>query len=251
MANLVAILGMRESWGADYVRAAYRRWFQLGQGDRKRAQRVKKLARCWPGPSRNLLVNRAGYEALPSDHVGPITGMVLPSEACGGMAARSASGEPQSPDLRRVVIVLANEYSLGDWPGICAAKDGKKGFGQRRGRGGGRGISQRIERAAECFVAEIQIGPAVKAVAVLPHRTTIIAQRRYGGAEAVRCDLCATATSPCAGYCETAGTKGRAVCDDPCDERRQAVWAYTFRLGFDAGRHGRVWCPDVAFLIWL
>jgi 2-hydroxychromene-2-carboxylate isomerase len=31
MANLVAIVGMRESWGADYVRGAYRRWFQLGQ----------------------------------------------------------------------------------------------------------------------------------------------------------------------------------------------------------------------------
>ena len=31
MANLVAIVGMRESWGADYVRAAYRRWFQLEQ----------------------------------------------------------------------------------------------------------------------------------------------------------------------------------------------------------------------------
>ena len=31
MANLVAIVGMREGWCADYVRAAYRRWFQLGQ----------------------------------------------------------------------------------------------------------------------------------------------------------------------------------------------------------------------------
>ena len=31
LANLVAIVGMRESWGADYVGAAYRRWFQLGQ----------------------------------------------------------------------------------------------------------------------------------------------------------------------------------------------------------------------------
>ena len=31
MANLITIVGMRESWGADYVRAAYRRWFQLGQ----------------------------------------------------------------------------------------------------------------------------------------------------------------------------------------------------------------------------
>ena len=31
MADLVAIVGMREGWGADYVRAAYGRWFQLGQ----------------------------------------------------------------------------------------------------------------------------------------------------------------------------------------------------------------------------
>ncbi len=30
-ANLVATIGMREDWGPDYVRAAYRRWFQLGQ----------------------------------------------------------------------------------------------------------------------------------------------------------------------------------------------------------------------------
>jgi 2-hydroxychromene-2-carboxylate isomerase len=30
-ANLVATVGMREGWGADFVRAAYRRWFQLGQ----------------------------------------------------------------------------------------------------------------------------------------------------------------------------------------------------------------------------
>ena len=31
MANLVATVGMHEGWAADYVRAAYRRWFQLGQ----------------------------------------------------------------------------------------------------------------------------------------------------------------------------------------------------------------------------
>jgi 2-hydroxychromene-2-carboxylate isomerase len=30
-ANLVAIVGMREGWGIDYVRAAYRFWFQSGQ----------------------------------------------------------------------------------------------------------------------------------------------------------------------------------------------------------------------------
>ncbi|MFZ3352821.1 MAG: DsbA family protein [Xanthobacteraceae bacterium] len=30
-ANLVAITGMREGWGADFVRAAYRRWMQNGE----------------------------------------------------------------------------------------------------------------------------------------------------------------------------------------------------------------------------
>jgi 2-hydroxychromene-2-carboxylate isomerase len=30
-ANLVAIIGIRQGWGVDFVRAAYRRWFQLGQ----------------------------------------------------------------------------------------------------------------------------------------------------------------------------------------------------------------------------
>lgn len=30
-ANLVALVGMREGWGPDFVRAAYRRWFQEGQ----------------------------------------------------------------------------------------------------------------------------------------------------------------------------------------------------------------------------
>jgi 2-hydroxychromene-2-carboxylate isomerase len=29
--NLVATVGMRQGWGSDFVRAAYRRWFQLGQ----------------------------------------------------------------------------------------------------------------------------------------------------------------------------------------------------------------------------
>jgi 2-hydroxychromene-2-carboxylate isomerase len=30
-ANLVAIVGMHEGWGPDFVRAAYRRWFQAGE----------------------------------------------------------------------------------------------------------------------------------------------------------------------------------------------------------------------------
>jgi 2-hydroxychromene-2-carboxylate isomerase len=31
VANLIATVGMRQGWGADFVRAAYRRWLQLGQ----------------------------------------------------------------------------------------------------------------------------------------------------------------------------------------------------------------------------
>jgi DSBA-like thioredoxin domain len=31
MANLVASVGMRQGWGVDFVRAAYRRWLQFGQ----------------------------------------------------------------------------------------------------------------------------------------------------------------------------------------------------------------------------
>jgi 2-hydroxychromene-2-carboxylate isomerase len=31
IANLIATVGMQEGWGSDFVRVAYRRWFQLGQ----------------------------------------------------------------------------------------------------------------------------------------------------------------------------------------------------------------------------
>jgi 2-hydroxychromene-2-carboxylate isomerase len=31
VANLIAHVGMREGWGADFVQSAYRRWMQLGQ----------------------------------------------------------------------------------------------------------------------------------------------------------------------------------------------------------------------------
>jgi 2-hydroxychromene-2-carboxylate isomerase len=31
VANLVALIGMREGWGEAFIRAAYRRWFELGQ----------------------------------------------------------------------------------------------------------------------------------------------------------------------------------------------------------------------------
>jgi 2-hydroxychromene-2-carboxylate isomerase len=31
VANRIAILGLEEGWGTDFIRAAYRRWFQVGQ----------------------------------------------------------------------------------------------------------------------------------------------------------------------------------------------------------------------------
>jgi 2-hydroxychromene-2-carboxylate isomerase len=31
VANLIALVGIREGWGADFVQSAYRRWMQLGQ----------------------------------------------------------------------------------------------------------------------------------------------------------------------------------------------------------------------------
>jgi 2-hydroxychromene-2-carboxylate isomerase len=31
LANKISVLGLSEGWGKDFVRAAYRRWFQLGQ----------------------------------------------------------------------------------------------------------------------------------------------------------------------------------------------------------------------------
>jgi len=54
VANLVATIGMREGWGADFARAAYRRWFQLGARDRQRAQRIGELARYRTDPMRVL-----------------------------------------------------------------------------------------------------------------------------------------------------------------------------------------------------
>ena len=38
VANKVAILGLQEGWGMEFIRGAYRRWFQLGQGEWRRAQ---------------------------------------------------------------------------------------------------------------------------------------------------------------------------------------------------------------------
>jgi 2-hydroxychromene-2-carboxylate isomerase len=51
-ANRVATLGMREGWGVDYVRAAYRRWFQEGQPSGAEPNLSASLAEVGQDPAR-------------------------------------------------------------------------------------------------------------------------------------------------------------------------------------------------------
>ena len=53
-ANLVAIVGMREGWGVDYVRAAYRRWFQQGEENGSDANLAASLGEVGQEPARVL-----------------------------------------------------------------------------------------------------------------------------------------------------------------------------------------------------
>ncbi|MEA2834687.1 MAG: hypothetical protein QOG66_2889 [Methylobacteriaceae bacterium] len=53
-ANLVAIVGMREGWGADYVRAAYRLWFQSGLENGSEANIAASLDEVGQNPARVL-----------------------------------------------------------------------------------------------------------------------------------------------------------------------------------------------------
>lgn len=53
-ANLVAIVGMQEGWGIDYVRAAYRRWFQAGEPNGSEANLSASLREVSQEPARVL-----------------------------------------------------------------------------------------------------------------------------------------------------------------------------------------------------
>jgi 2-hydroxychromene-2-carboxylate isomerase len=54
VANLVAIVGMREGWGADFVRAAYRRWFQEGEETGGEPNLSSSLSEIGQNPTRVL-----------------------------------------------------------------------------------------------------------------------------------------------------------------------------------------------------
>ena len=55
-ANLVAIVGMREGWGTDYVRAAYRHWFQSGLENGSEENITASLRELGQDPTRVLEV---------------------------------------------------------------------------------------------------------------------------------------------------------------------------------------------------
>src|SRR5690242_7247108 len=56
LANRVAIVGMREGWGIDYVRAAYRRWFQFGEENGSDPNLLNSLGEIGQDPQRVLSV---------------------------------------------------------------------------------------------------------------------------------------------------------------------------------------------------
>jgi 2-hydroxychromene-2-carboxylate isomerase len=58
-ANLVAIVGMREGWGVGFVRAAYRRWFQLGQETGSEPNVSESLREIGQEPDRVLALAKA------------------------------------------------------------------------------------------------------------------------------------------------------------------------------------------------
>jgi 2-hydroxychromene-2-carboxylate isomerase len=64
VANLIATVGMREGWGSDFARAAYRRWFQLGQETGSEPNVSESLRDIGQGRTRVLaLANSEGAKA--------------------------------------------------------------------------------------------------------------------------------------------------------------------------------------------
>jgi 2-hydroxychromene-2-carboxylate isomerase len=62
VANLVATVGMREGWGEDFVRVAYRRWMQLGQETGSEPNLSESLRELGQDPAR-VLALAGGEEA--------------------------------------------------------------------------------------------------------------------------------------------------------------------------------------------
>ena len=61
LANKIALIGMREGWGKDFVRASYRRWFQKGQESGSEPNVSESLRECSQDPERVLDLARGEY----------------------------------------------------------------------------------------------------------------------------------------------------------------------------------------------
>jgi len=58
-ANLVALVGMREGWGIDYVRCSYRRWFQEGHPSASDPNLSESLREVGQDPARVVALARS------------------------------------------------------------------------------------------------------------------------------------------------------------------------------------------------
>jgi 2-hydroxychromene-2-carboxylate isomerase len=58
-ANLVALVGMNEGWGMEFIQAAYRRWFQLGQETGSEPNLSSSLRDIGQDPGRVLAIANA------------------------------------------------------------------------------------------------------------------------------------------------------------------------------------------------
>ena len=56
-ANRVAILGLKEGWGVEFIQAAYRRWFQLGQENGGEPNVSESLKEIGQDPTRVLAIS--------------------------------------------------------------------------------------------------------------------------------------------------------------------------------------------------
>jgi len=61
LANKIALIGMQEGWGADFVQASYRRWFQKGQESGSEPNVSESLRECSQDPERVLVLARGEH----------------------------------------------------------------------------------------------------------------------------------------------------------------------------------------------
>jgi 2-hydroxychromene-2-carboxylate isomerase len=61
LANKIALIGMQEGWGADFVQASYRRWFQKGQESGSEPNVSESLRECNQDPERVLILARGEH----------------------------------------------------------------------------------------------------------------------------------------------------------------------------------------------